>query len=101
MKLRDKNPPQKSIQSTLEKNEHGGNEKELKNEANEQTEIVLKGAFGDRPWEGCVNSEVYRVPRGVRVRVPAFLAEHIRRTEAERERAEAVSSLLARAAKVN
>ncbi len=49
------------------------------------TETVLAGKPADRPWEGCVNSVVYRVPRGVPVRLPVFLAEHIGRTERERE----------------
>lgn len=49
---------------------------------------VLAGSPCDRPWEGCVNSVVYRVPRGVAVTIPAFLAEHIKTTEAERAAAE-------------
>lgn len=52
------------------------------------TETVLEGEPSDRPWEGCINSVVYRVPRGVRVRLPVFLAEHIKRTEAEKKQAE-------------
>lgn len=52
------------------------------------TRTVLAGKPADRPWEGCINSVVYRVPRGVPVELPEFLAEHIRRTEAEREQAE-------------
>ena len=49
------------------------------------TRTVLAGKPADRPWEGCINSVVYRVPRGVPVELPEFIAEHIRRTEAERE----------------
>ena len=52
------------------------------------TRTVLAGKPADRPWEGCINSVVYRVPRGVPVELPEFIAEHIRRTEAEREQAE-------------
>ena len=52
------------------------------------TRTGLAGKPADRPWEGCINSVVYRVPRGVPVELPEFIAEHIRRTEAEREQAE-------------
>lgn len=65
---------------------------------NELTEIVLGGDPGDLPWEGCVNLVTYRVPRGVPVRVPRFLAEHIKRTDAERERAERQEERLSKAA---
>ena len=51
------------------------------------TETVLAGSPADRPWEGCINSTVYRVPRGVRVTIPKFLKEHI--DSVERERADA------------
>ena len=49
---------------------------------------IIPGSPADRPWEGCVNSITYRVPRGVPVELPEFLAEHIKRTEAERREAE-------------
>ncbi|MBR3381626.1 MAG: hypothetical protein IKG85_01110 [Clostridia bacterium] len=62
---------------------------------NSLTETVLEGKPSDRPWEGCINSVVYRVPRGVKVRLPVFLAEHIKRTEAERRLAEERASRLA------
>ena len=62
-------------------------------------ETVLAGSPADRPWEGCVNSVVYRVPRGTKVLLPGFLAEHIERTEAERERAERLSRLYSAAAR--
>ena len=52
------------------------------------TETVVEGKPSDRPWEGCINSVVYRVPRGVKVKLPRFLAEHIARSGSEREAAE-------------
>ncbi len=52
------------------------------------TETVLAGSPADRPWEGCINSKVYRVPRGIRVTIPLFLKEHIEATERERAAAE-------------
>ena len=48
------------------------------------TVTVPAGVPAGRPWEGCINSVNYRVPRGVPVTLPRFLAEHIERTEAER-----------------
>lgn len=51
------------------------------------TETVLAGSPADRPWEGCINSVVFRVPRGVKVVLPDPVALHIKRTEEERERA--------------
>lgn len=62
------------------------------------TETVLEGKPSDRPWEGCINSVVYRVPRGVPVSIPRFLAEHIEKTEAERARAEKTASRISAAA---
>ena len=59
------------------------------------TETVLEGKPSDRPWEGCINSVVYRVPRGVKVLLPDFLAQHIMSTGAEREQAEARAAALA------
>ena len=64
------------------------------------TETVLAGSPADRPWEGCVNSVVYRVPRGVKVLVPAFLKEHIDRTERERREAEEHADRLQRSIQV-
>ena len=95
--MRDKNLPQKNTKSTLQKKE------EI--EVNESTrypltETVLAGSPADRPWEGCVNGENYRVPRGVKVIVPTFLKEHIENTEREKaeaeERAESLSKLAGR-----
>lgn len=51
------------------------------------TETVLEGKPSDRPWEGCINSVVYRVQRGVPVMLPRHVAEHIAGTDAERKRA--------------
>ena len=51
------------------------------------TVTVPAGSPAGRPWEGCINSVVYRVPAGVR-QLPRFLVEHIERTEAERLRSE-------------
>ncbi len=62
------------------------------------TETVLEGKPSDRPWEGCINSVVYRVPRGVKVSLPRFLAEHIQRTEEERRASERSAALLSSAA---
>lgn len=62
------------------------------------TETVLAGSPADRPWEGSINSVTYRVPRGIPVEIPAFLAEHIRRTEEERKAAEENSERLSRLA---
>lgn len=70
------------------------NELETKNKFEALTETVLEGKPSDRPWEGCINSQVYRVPRGVKVLLPGYLAEHIRRTEAERARAQARAEAL-------
>ena len=70
------------------------------NEQNEAfSEVVLAGSPADRPWEGCINSVNYRVPRGVKVRVPLFLARHIELTEAERERAERTAERLSSSVK--
>lgn len=52
------------------------------------TETILGGDPGDRPWEGCINSVTYRVPRGIPVLLPDFLIRHIERTDAERRAAE-------------
>lgn len=52
------------------------------------TETILGGDPKDRPWEGCINSVTYRVPRGVPVRLPWFLLDHIDRTEREKKAAE-------------
>ncbi|MCR5809377.1 MAG: hypothetical protein K6G56_07425 [Clostridiales bacterium] len=62
------------------------------------TELILPGRPGDAPWEGCFNRVNYRVPRGTPVLVPRFLAEHIRRTAEEAERAEDISSRLSASA---
>ncbi len=59
------------------------------------TETVLAGSPADRPWEGCINSVNYRVPRGVKVTLPRFLAEHIERTEAEKRAADENAARLA------
>ena len=64
------------------------------------TETVLAGSPADRPWEGCVNSVNYRVPRGVSVMLPRFLKEHIERTERERLLAEELAARLASAVKI-
>ena len=62
------------------------------------TETVLAGSPADRPGEGCINSVTYRVPRGVPVKLPMFLKEHIERTEAERRRADELSARLSETA---
>ena len=62
------------------------------------TETVLAGSPADRPWEGCINSVTYRVPRGVKVKLPRFLVEHIERTDEERRRAEELSIRLSEGA---
>ena len=92
--MRDKNLPNKIIQVNASKKE------EIEVNDNTRyclTETVLAGSPADRPWEGCVNSVVYRVPRGVRVSIPLFLKEHIENTEREkrtaRERAAYLSGL--------
>ena len=64
------------------------------------TETVLAGSPADRPWEGCINSVNYRVPRGVAVMLPRFLKEHIERTETERHLAEELAARLASAVKI-
>ena len=61
------------------------------------TETVLEGKPSDRPWEGCINSVVYRVPRGVKVMLPRSIAEHIRRTMEERRDSERCAALLSSA----
>ncbi|MBO4848158.1 MAG: hypothetical protein J5586_03295 [Clostridia bacterium] len=71
----------------------------MNNEFERLTETVLAGSPADRPWEGCVNQVVYRVPRGIKVSIPRFLAEHIRRTDEEREEAERLSERLSSAAR--
>lgn len=58
------------------------------------TETVLAGSPADRPWEGCINSVTYRVPRGVPVRLPRFLYDHIERTEHEKRAAEETAEKL-------
>ena len=58
------------------------------------TETVLGGDPKDRPWEGCINSVTYRVPRGVPVRLPRFLYDHIERTEREKKTAEDTAEML-------
>ena len=63
-------------------------------------EVVLAGSPGDRPWEGCINSVNYRVPRGVAVRVPEFLARHIERTDGERTAAERAAERLSAVARL-
>ena len=91
---RDENPPKNLSQRfksiSVEVNE-------MDNVSYRFTETVLEGRPSDRPWEGCINSVVYRVPRGVRVRLPEFLAEHIRRTEEEKRQAQARAERLAKA----
>ncbi|MBQ1892572.1 MAG: hypothetical protein II155_00545 [Clostridia bacterium] len=67
----------------------------MKKDLNCLTETVLAGSPADRPWEGCINSVNYRVPRGVKVSLPRFLAEHIERTEAEKRTAEENAARLA------
>ena len=62
------------------------------------TETVLAGSPADRPWEGCLNSVTYRVPRGQKVMLPAFLSEYIKRTEEERASAEETADRLSRSA---
>lgn len=62
------------------------------------TETVLAGSPADRPWEGCINSVTYRVPRGVKVKLPRFLLEHIERTDAERSDAEETARRLSETA---
>ena len=64
------------------------------------TETVLAGSPADRPWEGCINSIVYRVPRGVKVLVPAFLKEHIENTDRERRAAEENAERLQRSIQI-
>ncbi|MBO4563503.1 MAG: hypothetical protein J5772_07820 [Clostridia bacterium] len=71
----------------------------MEKEIERLTETVLAGSPADRPWEGCVNQVVYRVPRGIKVTIPRFLAEHISRTDAEREAAERLSERLSAAAR--
>ena len=58
---------------------------------------ILSGSPSDRPWEGCINSVTYRVPRGVPVQLPRFLYDHIIRSEAERREAEEAAERLSHA----
>jgi hypothetical protein len=46
--------------------------------------IILPGKRTDAPWEGCLNSVNYLIPRGVPVKVPKALAELIRAGETEK-----------------
>ena len=57
--------------------------------------IVIEKTRDGRPWEGCINSVNYRIERGVRVTVPAEIAELIRRSEVERRRREALEARFA------
>lgn len=50
--------------------------------------IILERTRPNIPWEGCINSVNYRIERGVPVEVPAFLADFIKNSEAERKRSE-------------
>lgn len=70
----------------------------MKKEDLDLTETVLAGSPADRPWEGCLNSVTYRVPRGQKVMLPAFLSEYIKRTEEERASAEATARRLSESA---
>ena len=46
------------------------------------TEIItIEKRNSDSPWEGCINSVVYRIERGVPVEVPKAVAEIIRQSE--------------------
>ncbi len=61
--------------------------------------IILEKTTPNSAWVGCINSVNYRVERGVPVEVPHFLAEHIRRVEAERAIANSFSDRLSQAAR--
>lgn len=52
------------------------------------TTIIIDKTKPNIPWEGCFNSVIYRIERGVPVEVPDYIAEIIRNSEAERKRAE-------------
>lgn len=43
--------------------------------------IIIGKQKTDTPWEGCINSVVYRIERGVPVEVPKAVAEVIRQNE--------------------
>lgn len=46
------------------------------------TEIItIEKRNSDSPWEGCINSVVYRIERGVPVEVPKAVAEVIKQSE--------------------
>lgn len=64
------------------------------------TETVLAGSPADRPWEGCINSKNYRLQRGVRVRIPLFLKEHIEAVEREKAAAQRRANALQKGMRV-
>ena len=52
----------------------------------QQETIIIEDDGKGLPWEGCVNSVNYRIERGVKVAVPAAVAELRRTGEAEKRR---------------
>ena len=60
---------------------------DMRIDAQEQTEIMLPLFPGieDYPWEGGVNGTIYRIKRGIKVKVPKNVAELIEESEMLRE----------------